>query len=160
MDTRQHDMTGSLTRQLNNAFAQVGIDDFYPVLMKELIESAFLGQHGLALDHLIDPMFLQERKDDLIVFHRVGSPVYSDAVPNGGFLELSKVSAEVRQHIVFYPGSGVPEYFPIGNLRSGYVALFSDPPKGLVMPFHSRFVLVECGRKCGMIFVIGAHALI
>jgi hypothetical protein len=153
-------MTGRLTRQLNNPFAQVGIDDVYPFFVQELIEPALLGEHGFALDHLIDPMLLQKRKDDLVMLRRVGSPMNDGTIPQSGFLELPEISAEIRQNIVFYPGRSVAEHFPIGDLRGGYVAFFADPPKGLVMPIHSRFILIECGRQRGVVVKTGAHASI
>jgi hypothetical protein len=145
---------------LNNAFAQVGIDDVYPFFVQELIESALLGEHGFALDHLIDPMLLQKRKNDLIVLRRVGSPMNNGTIPQSLCLELPEISAEVGQNIVFYPGRRVAEHLPIGNLRSGYVAFLADPPKGLVMPIHSRFIFIECGRQRGVGIKTGAHAFI
>ena len=54
---RQHDVAGRLLPQLDDPFAQVGVDHFDAMPFEIRVEVALLGQHRLALDHLADAVF-------------------------------------------------------------------------------------------------------
>src|SRR5579872_1104822 len=62
--TRQYDMAGRLPCQLDDALAQIGIDYVDAIFMQELVELTLLGEHGLALDHLIRLMIPQNAQHD------------------------------------------------------------------------------------------------
>ncbi len=50
VNRRQNNVAGRLFSQLNDSFAQVGIDDVDPVVLEKVIQPTFLSQHRFAFD--------------------------------------------------------------------------------------------------------------
>ena len=79
VDGGHHDVAGRLPQELDDALAEVGIDDLDPPLDEVGVQVAFLGEHRLALHQALDAVVAQDPVDDPVVLVRVARPVHVGA---------------------------------------------------------------------------------
>ena len=103
VDRGHHDVAGRFVTQLDDPFAQVGVNDFDPMPLEERVEVALLGQHRLALHELFDVVLLQDPQHDLIVFGSVTSPMNMDSILPGVGFELLQQIGQVRERVLLDP---------------------------------------------------------
>ncbi len=87
MDGGQYDVTRFEMHQLQDAFAQIGLYDIDATLHQERIQATLFGEHGFALDEMVDVMLIQYLVDDGAVFIGIFCPMYDGAV--GGSILLN-----------------------------------------------------------------------
>jgi len=97
VDCRHHDMTGCFVAELNDAFAEIRIDDFEPPVFEIRIQATFLGEHGLALDDPFDAVLVEELRDDRVVLGGISRPMHLGTRPSRVGFELLPEFGQSRQ---------------------------------------------------------------
>ena len=91
----QHDVARSFVAQLNNAFAEVGINHIDTVLYKVRIEVALFGEHRFALHHFADTFFLEYIQDNFVVLVSIFCPMHVNAVFECILFKLKQIGIEL-----------------------------------------------------------------
>ncbi len=65
MQRRRHDVVRPLVRQLNDVFAQIGLDRFQMVVLQPLVQVHLFGGHGFRLDDQMGAAFFGELKHEV-----------------------------------------------------------------------------------------------
>ncbi|MNY43535.1 hypothetical protein D3C86_1785030 [compost metagenome] len=108
MDAGQYNMAGWFFCQLYNAFAQVSINHFNPIVLQVLVQVALFGKHGLTFDEAVNPMPFQYGMYNEVVFFGIGGPMYFYSVFLCIFFKFEQVIVQVGKHIVFDQRSCFP----------------------------------------------------
>ena len=95
VDGGQYDVARFEMHQLQDAFAQIGLYNIDAPLHQERIQSTLFGEHGFALDEMVDVMLIQYFVDDGAVFIGIFCPMYDGAVGGSILLKLQQKFFEV-----------------------------------------------------------------
>jgi hypothetical protein len=126
--------------QLDNALAEVGVDDLDAGALQLRVEVALLGEHRLALHQTRDPSVPEEPEDDGIVLCRVGRPVHPGPQGQRLALELLEVLGEPGESVELDSRGRVSERLPVGHGAGGAVALAAHLPDRGVVPVKAGVV--------------------
>ena len=154
----KHDVAGRLVQQLDDPFAQVGVDDLDAATLQVRVQVALFGEHGLALDDLLRAVILQDLQHDPVVLLSVASPMHVGPLPRGLFLKLLQVIRQASQGVQLDLRGHFAEPLPFRHGLSGFVAFGPHEPQRLVVPTGSFAVGDELRGVIGVIaFGHGRH---
>ena len=101
---RLDDVGGFVAVELDDEFAEVGLQAFDAVFDEEGVEVDFLGRHRVGFRELCDAVLAEDGKDRLARVLVGGGKVDVDAAVGEGFLGLRQIVAEVVEGVVLDGG--------------------------------------------------------
>src|SRR5258705_13424641 len=91
VDSGEHYVTGRLTIELLDSFTKIRFDDPDSTVLQEGRHMTLFLEHGLALDHLLNPAIFEDGMHSLIVFGSIQGPVDVRTAFGGIRLELFQI---------------------------------------------------------------------
>ncbi len=140
MNGGHHDVAGWLVPELDDALAQVSIDDLDAPIFERRVQPTLFRQHRFALDDPLDAPFHEEVGDDPVVLLGVTGPVDGCACAGRFLLESPPELGQARERVAFERGDFGPKGLPVRYEVGCSISIGTYEPEGLVVPGGSRFV--------------------
>jgi len=128
---RRDDVAGRLVRDLDDVFAEVGLDHFEACAFERVVDRDLLADHGLALGHHFRVSIaanFEHRGAGLFGRFR---PVHLAAGCQHLLLEAQQVMVQVGKRMVLDPSPGFSECLKLGQGVDGGTALVDEAHPGL-----------------------------
>ena len=149
VECRHDDMAGSQMHQLQDTLAQVGLHHIDTLSLQVLVEVALLGEHALALDHLLHAMRREDIQDDGIILVGILCPVDMDAVCFGTGSKLLQIVGQMGDRVFLYLAGSIAQLLPLGQCLRHLVALLPHSVEsGVVACGHGIVLQVSLGLLC------------
>ncbi len=100
VDGRRDDMARRLVAELNDVFAEIGLDRRDRVGFEEIVERDLLGDHRLAFGHRLGVDAAADRQDGLARLVRRPAPMHLAAALDHVPLEFLEIEVEMRQRMI------------------------------------------------------------
>ena len=110
---RHYDVARLLLHKLQDALAEVCLNDVYAVLLEEGVHLALLRQHRLALHELLYVVRREYFKHNVVKLFCVFCPVNLHSVLLGICGKLLKIFVKMRYGVALYGASRVAQAFPL-----------------------------------------------
>src|SRR5690242_11712179 len=148
------DVARWLVAELHDPLSEIRVDHVDAAVLEVGIETAFLGQHRLALDEPLRAARRENLVDDLVMLIRIACPVHPHAIPDCIGLELLEILVESREGVLLDRRCELTQQFPLGNGGGCSIALLAQKPDRTVVPVDARGVCQEACARGSMV-----HAL-
>ena len=136
MEGRHDNMARCQLHHLQDALAEVGLNDLDALSLKILVQVALLGEHALALHHLLDTMRREDVEDDGIILVGILGPMDGDAVAHGVPLELFQIVGQMGNGVLLDLTGRLAQFLPLRQRQCHPVALLSHTEESIVVAFH------------------------
>jgi hypothetical protein len=130
---RHHHMARVLIVELLDALAQIGLDHLDSDRRHVVAETAFLGEHRLALDERRRAVIAENTVDGVIVLGSVTRPVQVNAVSARIGLEFLEVAVEMDERVLLDRRGERAQLLPFGNGVHLAVAFPAQIPEPFVV---------------------------
>ena len=100
MHGRHDDVARTLLADLDDVFAEIGLDRRHAVLLEIVVEGDLLADHGLALGHRLGVKAPADRQHRLARLLRRAAPMHLPAARDDVLLEDLEIEIEIRQHVI------------------------------------------------------------
>ena len=144
---RHDDVAGPLAHQLQYALAQVCLHHLYSALLEKGVRAALLGEHRLALHHLLDAVAAQDVEHGRVHLPGVFGPVHGRAVGCGAVGEAFQIGVEVGQRVLLDVARRLAQPLPLAESAGHAVALVAQCPECGVVPRGVVAVFEEGGGR-------------
>ena len=144
VDGGHDNVAGLLPLQLDDALAEVGLDDLDAACLEVGVHLALLGEHRLRLHHLPNAVLLENLIDDFIELPGILRPVDDAAVLLGIGGKLIEILVEMGDGVALDLRGFLAQLFPLVESLRHVVALLAHGPERVVVPAGIVLILKEC----------------
>src|SRR3990172_6501127 len=134
-------MRWCLPRKLNDELAQVSLDSFNALLLENMCELDFFGDHGFRLQNERGIVSASQVENVVACMLFVLGPVHHHPIRCCVSLKLLKKLGKVANRVFLDPVSGLPKGFPVQHLTHHTVPSFHSMVRRSPEPLSSSDVL-------------------
>ena len=155
MNGWHHDMAGGFAPKLHDSLAEIRVDDFDTLGFEVGIESAFLGEHRLALHDMANATVPQKAGDDFVVLVRISRPMNDGSGGGRVLFEFTPEFWKFGECGSLDRAGLIAQSLPVRHEIGGLVALAANEPERLVVP--ARAIDVGYEFPCALTMSHGAR---
>ena len=137
------DMRGFLVHQLYDTFAEVGLHHIDTVFLEIRVHLALLGEHALALDHLLHVVVFEDFEDYLVELLGILGPMDMHPPFLQVFGEHVEVVGQVGHGVHLDAAGQFAQVLPLGQTFRHDITFGAHAPECLVVPRYLFHVLEE-----------------